>query len=214
MTRGKEIVAWVFVAFVYIAADAVLWWLSGSADAGARAAFIGAASAWGVAGISLATGVLAARRAHHYSVKLSLYNERRAAYANVIAVIDRGFDAVQAKCREEDDQRIAAKQLQHKWGDVIAGYDGKQLPGDLVDEKSKVDKLVVEADARLKEAVGGLMALVNEFISAQSVALLVASPSVSRQLDRIVDVIKGENTRSMAEVRQAFLTAAKQDLSP
>ncbi|WP_181770551.1 hypothetical protein [Amycolatopsis pittospori] len=95
LVRGKGL--WLSALFVvgFVGVDFVLWWLSGRVAPADRAAFIGAASAWGVASVGLGAGLLSANRAGHHAQITALQNERRAVYARLVLICER-FDG----CRE------------------------------------------------------------------------------------------------------------------
>lgn len=203
--KTREVVFWTVGIIVFVAVDAVVWLLSGKAAVGDRPALISAASAWGIAGVTLGAGLLAARRSHHYASVTSLRNERRAVYARLVSITDQ-FDATHVVRDDAKKAQEAAKARVMHCEDPV--------------EREQLEQDFHDADERYRVAAEERRVVFEAFRDARGAAVLLASPEVGKKLNDLMVLFRtmvtlstSEAQKSMKQARDAFLDSAMRDLA-
>jgi hypothetical protein len=188
---------WVAAIIVFVAVDVALWYLSAHVHASVRPAFIGAASAWGVAVVGLGSGLIGAWLGHLYATRAALQAECRVAYARLIVFADRYADA-------QTDFRNVVEDLQK-------AEDAESTISPGTPEAKRAADVVSREAAKLQAARDGVNAQLDEFVQARATVWLLSSSDVQDSLRSLSEAAaKGQDDFRTA--RDAFLNVVRKDL--
>jgi hypothetical protein len=179
------------LSLLFLAGDAILWFFSATTSGQVRAAFVGAASAWVVAFIGIASGITSAWWVQRSANQATLSDERRSAYAKLISISEAYREAA-------EDRKTSARELKRLLG--IKDNPPDDLQQMIVDERSHLDTATARADAKH-----------DEYRHAYAIAELLAPKKVYETL-RIFRgrILSSESVYT--DARTAFRNAVRTEL--
>jgi hypothetical protein len=189
--------AWGIAVVIFLAVDGALWYLSTNAPAAVRPAFVGAASAWGVAIVGLGSGLIGAWLGHRYATRTALQTECRVAYAQLIVFADRYAEA-QTRLTKSQNNLDKAKEA------VSSAYPGTP------EAKEAADVVSMEA-ANMQSATDNFNAQLDEFVKARAIVWLLSTKDVRDSLGSLshAAATDQENFRT---ARTDFINVVRKDL--
>jgi hypothetical protein len=186
---GRVTLGLVVAVLAFVIIDAGLWALSAEVSSAARPAFVGAASAWGVAVVGIAGTYYGASRAFRFGVEAAYIAERRAAYARLLSFVD--------------DYRYAVDEFHNKEAqleDIKNNFDPAEEP-------------YKEAKIRLDQASSKVNELLDSYGEAAAVVELLASGDVLRAMKKLKNALGGKDDIAIVNARKDFLNATREELA-
>jgi hypothetical protein len=192
---------------LFVLVDTALWYFSVTAGDKVRPAFVGAASAWGVAIVGILAALMGAFSGAQLEQKAAFTTERRIAYARLLAFADEYVDA-NANFNEADKADGDAQESLKNIKEQLERNPGsKELQNAVViatATAANTEKWLASATAKAK-------GLVSAYRSAAGIVELLAPASVTFALERFVQSLN-DSTINRDTARAGFVAAARSNL--
>jgi hypothetical protein len=177
--RGLTIIG---AVILFVLVDAALWYFSVTAGGTVRPAFVGAASAWGVAIVGIFAALLGAFSGAQLEQKTAFTTERRIAYARLLAFADEYVDADADFNKADKSDRDAQESLKDFKEELDRDPGNKELK----DAVATATSTAAEKEKWLASAIAKANELVSAYRSAAGIVELLAPIPVASALERFV----------------------------
>lgn len=199
MTR----VWWGVGVVAFVLADAALWWESSAAEVVVRPALVGAASAFGAAGIGVVSALAASSRAHVYTRRAAMTAERQLAYAQLLAFASEYAQASKTLAKRQETLVQRQKAFVQCQEDVRkAKADQKEL--------ATATYALKDAESQVRAEMDRLNAQLDQYTTARARITLLAPAPVRHALEQLANSLLLE--QGYEHQQEAFVEEARKDL--